>query len=195
MKLRIGYSVEGSTDVALIKGLARRWCPDAETIEGKCRGSTRTSRRREIPSICLELARKNADLIVFLSDSNDNDPIAWKTVLKQETGKLPSEYAHLTVFGACQRNVECWFCEDADWLSTKTGKPGDEFRVPDPKTAFESALDIQARDRKVQEIVALVQDAPLHNWLRNRSFEDFYDKLWKKSKSLDGCDMENLRNR
>jgi hypothetical protein len=195
MKLKIGYSVEGSTDVALIKGLAKRWCPYAETIEGKCRGRAAPSRRRDMLSICLELASKNVDLIVFLTDSNDHDPNAWKTVVKQEEARLPNEYAHLTVFGVCQQNVECWLCADADWLSTKTSRWPEEFRMPDPKRAFESALGIQARDRKEEEISALVQEAPLHNWLRNRSFEDFYDRLWQKSKTFDGCDMENLRKR
>jgi hypothetical protein len=193
--MKIGYSVEGSTDRALVKGLAKRWCPHAETVPGKFRGSTRTSRRREIPSICLELANKNADLIVFLTDSDTDNPDGWKPVLRQEEERLPAEYAHYTVFGVCQRNVECWLCADADWLSTKTSRRPEEFRMPDPKRAFESALGIQARDRKEEEISALVQEAPLHNWLRNRSFEDFYDRLWQKSKSFDGCDMENLLER
>jgi len=45
--MKIGYSVEGSTDRAVIRGLRRRWCPEAELIEGKVRGSTRLSLRRE----------------------------------------------------------------------------------------------------------------------------------------------------
>jgi len=192
--MKIGYSVEGSTDRALIKGFVKRWCPHAETIEGKFRGSTRTSRRREIQHICGELASKSAEFIVFLTDSNTDDPDGWRSVLRQEGERLPAEYARYTVFGICQRNVECWLCADADWLSTKTLLPPEEFRMPNPKRAFELALGIQARDRKEEEISALVQEAPLHNWLHNRSFEDFYDKLWQKSKSFDDCQMENVRD-
>ncbi len=192
--MKIGYSVEGSTDRALIKGLSKRWCPYATTVEGKFRGQTRTSRQREIPTICLALNNAGVDLIVFLTDSNDNDDNAWRTILKQEEAKLPIEYAHLAVFGVCQRNVECWLCADADWISTKTGRASTDFRVDDPKGVFESALRI-GRDNKCEELIeGLIQEAPLRNWLDSASFEDFYDKLWQKSKSFDGCDMENLRD-
>ncbi len=192
--MKIGYSVEGSTDRALIKGFVKRWCPHAETIEGKFRGSTRTSRRREIPHICGELASKNAELIVFLTDSNDDDDNAWRTVLKQEEGRRPDEYAHYTIFGVCQRNVECWLCADADWIAARTGRNASDFRVTDPKHVFEAALRIRADDKKEDLIEGLVREAPLHNWLRNRSFGDFYDKLWQKSKSFDDCQMENVRD-
>ena len=59
---------------------------------------------------------------------------------------------------------------------------------------FESALGITVRNRrdKEEEIAGLVQAAPLRKWLDNRSFEDFYEKLWRKSKEL-GCQIDNLR--
>lgn len=36
--MSIGYSVEGATDRAFLKGLRRRWCPGAALIEGSFRG-------------------------------------------------------------------------------------------------------------------------------------------------------------
>lgn len=192
--MKIGYSVEGSTDRALIKGLRQRWCPHAELVEGRFRGTTRQSRRREIPKICIELSSKGVELMVFVSDSNDDNPAAWRAVLRREEELVPDEYCHMTVIGICQRNVECWICGDADWLGNQLGVAGNAFCVKEPKNAFESALQISCRDRKEPEISQLIENAPLHRWMQNKSFEDFFDKLWQMSKSL-GCRIENLRNR
>ena len=64
--MKIGYSVEGSTDRAVIMGLKHRWCPKAERpIEGGFRGTSGLSRFRELPKICVELMSKGVDLIVF----------------------------------------------------------------------------------------------------------------------------------
>lgn len=187
--MRIGYSVEGVTDQALIKGLARRWCPKAEVVQGGFRGSTHTKRRAEISKICSELSAKGVDVIVFLSDCNNED---WRSVLKQELDQVPEQYQHIVIVGICDRNVECWFCADVDWLAKQLGKNAEFFRVEDPKSIFEEALGITPRDRKESEIMDLVHEAQLKNWLHNRSFEDFYDKAWAKSKQL-GCGMENVR--
>lgn len=192
--MRIGYSVEGSTDRALLRGLQQRWCPAAQLVEGSFRGASRQSRRREVPKICLELSTKGADTVVFLSDSNDDDPNAWRAVLQAEQGRVPTQYAHLVVVGVCQRNVECWLCADADWTAKRTGRSAADFRISDPKGPFEEAMGISARDRKEEEIAALVREAPLWNWLANASFEHFYDKLWRESKQRD-CQVENLRER
>lgn len=189
--MKIGYSVEGSTDQALLKGLQLRWCRDAELIEGRFRGSSGQSQRREIPNICTELVSKGVDFIVFLRDSNDED---WREVLKGDKGRCRDEHKHLAVFGVCARNVECWLCTDADWLGSKIGKPPIDFRIPDPKRVFEAAMGISSFDRKKDEIANLVLQAPLRSWLSNRSFEDFYNQLCQKSKER-GCSIENLRER
>ena len=189
--MKIGYSVEGSTDRALIKGLQTRWCKDAHLMEGRFRGSSRQSQRREIPKTCIELMFKGAHIVVFLRDANDEN---WRDVLRDDQERCRPEHQHLAVFGVCDRNVECWICADADWIATKTGKPASDFRVTNPKGMFENALGISSFDKKEEEIASLVQDAPLQNWLGNRSFEDFYNRLWQKSKEL-GCSFENLRAR
>jgi hypothetical protein len=189
--MKIGYSVEGSTDRALVKGLHQRWCKNAELLEGHFRGSTGQRRRGEIPKICHELIYKGADLIVFLQDSNKEK---LRCVLEADEARCRDEHKHLAVFGVCDRNVECWICADADWIAGKTGKPSSEFRVADPKQVFQRAMGISSFDKKEDEITRLVVEAPLRNWLSNRSFEDFYDKLQQRSKQL-GCSIENLRDR
>jgi hypothetical protein len=189
--MKIGYSVEGSTDRALLEGLRRRWCQHAEPVQGGFRGRSGLSRSREIPTICAELNSKGVDLIIFLRDANDED---WRKVLRADAKCCRPEFEHLTVFGVCNRNVESWICSDADWLARKTGQQSSGFRVADPKTAFESALGVTPRNRKENEIAELIREAPLVNWLPNKSFKTFYGTLWQKSKHLH-CTIENLRDR
>ena len=38
--MRIGYYVQGAMDESVVRGLAKRWCPDAELAEGRFRGSS-----------------------------------------------------------------------------------------------------------------------------------------------------------
>ncbi|MBI3985296.1 MAG: hypothetical protein HY343_00090 [Lentisphaerae bacterium] len=187
--MKIGYSVEGSTDRALLTGLRDRWCPGTELVEGHFRGKSGQSQRREIPGTCRELAFKGVDFAVFMRDANDED---WRGVLKADQSRCRPEHEHLAVFVVCGRNVECWLCADPTWLAARTDRHQADFTVDDPKGAFESALQIKSTDRKEPEIAALVKDAPLRQWLRNKSFEAFYDELWRKSKGL-GCQIENLR--
>ncbi|MBN1361955.1 MAG: hypothetical protein JW993_15270 [Sedimentisphaerales bacterium] len=186
--MKIGYSVEGSTDRALLEGLRRRWCPQAQLIEGRFRGTSGRSRHREIPRTCLELASKGVDLIVFLRDANNEE---WRDVLKADENRCRPEHSHLAVFGVCGRNVECWLCADADWIAGQTGRERPEFTAGDPKGPFEKAMDVKGFDRKEEEIALLVERAPLRNWLSNRSFREFYERLRDKSQQR-GCAIENL---
>jgi hypothetical protein len=140
---------------------------------------------------------KGADLIIFLRDANDEK---WREALKNEESRCAAESRHLAVFGVCDRNVECWLCCHCEWIAKQTGIQPNEFRVGDPKGIFELALEISGPDRKEEAIATLVKDAPtevLRHWLTNRSFEDFYGKLWQQSKRLrerfPDCSLENLR--
>jgi hypothetical protein len=186
--MRIGFSGEDSTHRALLNGLRLRWCPNAEFLEGRFRGTSDLSARREIPNICAELSSKGADLITLLRDSNVEN---WRDVLRADEARCRDEHKHLAVFGVCKRNPESWICSDAEWIAARMGKNAADFRVDDPKGVFETAMAISRADRKEEEIAALVVEAPLRNWLANPSFDDFYSKLWRKSKEL-GCSIENL---
>lgn len=187
--MKIGYCVEGSTDRATLRGFNQRWCPHAQLIEGAFRGTSGLSQRREVPKVCIELTTKGAELIVFLRDANNED---WREVLKAYEGHCRPDHRHLTIFGVCDRNVECWLCTDADWIEKETGHRADEFRVPDPKIPFEEAVGITRLDKKEDKITAMVQGAPLRNWLSNLSFREFYERVWSKSRER-GCRIENLR--
>lgn len=189
--MKIGYSVEGSTDRALLVGLKQRWCPNVELIEGHFRGNTGLRRFRELPRICTELILKGADLIVLMRDANLEN---WRDALRAERQRCRSEHKHLTVFAVCDRNVESWICTDADWIAHATGnrhKPND-FRIADPKNIFASAMQITGIEKRETEIAKLILSAPLNRWLDNDSFAAFYDLL--RQKSLEhGCSLENLR--
>lgn len=186
--MKLGYSVEGSTDRALLEGLRQRWCPYAELVEGHFRGTTGQSRRREIPRICVELQIKGVDSIVFLTDSNGP---AWREVLRSENRRCRAEHQHLAVFGVCLRNVECWLAADPDYIANYFGRQRQEFSIDDPKGVVEAAFGITRTEKKEAEIAAFVVDAPLHRWLRNPSFEEFYKSLRGMSRQL-GCEIENL---
>lgn len=187
--MKIGYSVEGSTDRALLRGLRERWCPSAELVEGRFRGRSGVSQSREIPNTCRELFAKGADVAVFIRDANNEE---WREVRKADSARCLDDCRHLAVFAICDRNVESWFCSDAGWIAVRTGREAAEFSADDPKGSFESAMKIKASDRKELEIAALLKDAPLRAWLNNKSFETFYEDLRQKSKEL-GCEFENLR--
>ncbi|MCU0917977.1 MAG: hypothetical protein MUC88_25955 [Planctomycetes bacterium] len=187
--MKVGYCVEGSTDRVALRGLQQRWCPQAQLVEGSFRGTSGLSQRREIPKICVELLARGAELIVFLRDANDEN---WRQVLKTYEGHCRADHQHLAIFGVCDRNVECWCCTDADWIGKETGRQPSEFRVADPKGVFEEAMGVTRWDRKEEEVAALVQRAPLRNWLGNSSFEQFYERIRDKSKER-GCQVENLR--
>jgi hypothetical protein len=90
--------------------------------------------------------------------------------------------------------VECWLTADADYAAARTGRPARDFRVEDPKDAFEAAMGISPPDRKEARVADYTREAPLCNWLRNPSFECFYEDLRRKSKELN-CQIENLRER
>ena len=187
--MKIGYSVEGSTDRAVLRGLRDRWCPGVELIEGQFRGRSGQSQRREIPNTCRELSSKGVGLAIFLRDANREN---WRDVLKADRAKCLPEHQHSAVFAVCDRNVECWLCADRDWIAKRVGRAATDFAVDDPKGNFESALQITSIDRKEPEIAEIVKEAPLHRWMTDKSFETFYESLWQKSKEQ-GCQIENLR--
>jgi len=189
--MKIGYSVEGSTDRGLISGLKNRWCPDAELVEGRFRGSTHTSLRREYQKICDEFQFKSVDWMVFLTDANMR---LWRDVQREERGRFPEDCRTRAIHGVPDRNVESWLCADADWLGRRLGCHPDRFRCDDPKGAFEEAMGITRDDKKEDEISLTVREAPLKVWLANQSFEDFYDQV-RDASQQSGCTIENLRER
>lgn len=183
----IGYSVEGSTDRAFLKGLQERWCPAATLLEGHFRGSTGVALRREFKSVCIELREKGAEMFVFLTDAN-NRP--WTEVYKEEDDKLPKEEKWRVIHGVADRNIEKWICSDAHWLARELGVEVTALQVDDPKSAFQAAMDITPQDRKEVEITAIVKRAPVRKWIEaGGSFKAFYTSSRDVGLSL-GCSIQ-----
>ena len=95
--MKIGYYVQGDTDEAVVKGLAKRWCLDAELAEGRFRGASKEFFRREIANSLMDLkSDKRCDIIVVLTDA---DAKPWRNVKRDESSKIPEECRYLTLFG------------------------------------------------------------------------------------------------
>ena len=159
--MRIGYSVEGSTDRALLKGLKERWCPRAELVEGSFRGRTGTSLRRQYQKICDAFSIKRVDIMVFLTDA---DKRGWHEVQKDDRAKFPPECLDRAIHGVADRNIECWLCAEPGWLGKRLG-----MKLPHEIVIFaievkdvasfgeectpevEKAIDV-ARDRVIREL-------------------------------------------
>jgi len=186
----IGFSVQGSTDRALLRGLRMRWCPNASLLEGPFRGSTQESLRREYRKICDQFVEQNVEVMVFLTDA-DTGP--WREVQRNEHSRFPAEHLPRAVHGVADRNVECRISAEPQWLARELGADPEQFQCENPKRAFERALRMDRDDRKEVEIAALVARAPLHRWLIEPSFEDLYEQLRDQSQQL-GCCVENLRD-
>jgi len=188
--MKIGYSVEGSTDRAFLKGLKERWCPHATLVEGPFRGSTHVSLRREYRKICEQFALVGVDVMVFLTDGNGAN---WREVQRNERDSFPADRLHYAIHGVPDRNIESWICSDAIWVAQELRAQPEEFHVEDPKGIFQSILGIDRDTKHEDEISSLVERAPLRAWLGiSRSFEDFYEGVRRASQQL-GCDLENLR--
>ena len=184
--MKIGFCVEGSTDRAFLEGLRKLWCPDVEAVQGKFRGEFY---RREIPQVCLELRSKGVDLVILLRDANKEN---WRDVLKGDVKCCAPEDQDVVVVGVCDRNIECWLTADRDYAANFTRRQPQDFAVDDPKKIFEVAFGITPLDHKEPELAQYTREAPLRRWLRNPSFENFYDSLRDKSRALN-CSIPNLR--
>ena len=184
--MRIGYTVQGSTDRAMLVGLRDRWCPNAELVEGHFRG---TNPRRELPKACEELWAKGCDVIVSLTDADEED---WRRLLQSEERAVPEGYRERTVLGVADRNIECWLAIDREYLASRLNCAPDALAAPNPKGPFESLIGITRDDKKEDQIAAIVASAPLRNWLRDRSFERFYETVRRVSARME-CDLPNER--
>jgi hypothetical protein len=190
--MKIAYCVEGSADRAMLHGLRDRWCPQAELMEGHFRGKQLP--RSQIAKECKILVLKGADLIVFLRDANLEN---WREVLRVDEAKCPPEYRHRVIFGVCDRNAECWLAADPDHLAAHLGRLRQEFTGADPSPVIKAAFGLVGFNKELQEpsVSSFIVTAPLERWLNNKSFGNFYDQLWQKSKELQCPNMENLRER
>ncbi len=196
--MKIGYYVQGDADEAVVKGLAKRWCPDAELAEGKFRGASRESFRREIANSLRDLkSDKRCDILVVLTDADAN---LWRDVKRLEWDRIPEDCQHLTLFGVADRNIECWMAIDRGALARELKCRVEEIPTDDPSDFIKrhfglpgsNKLDKDDAKARIRDYVA---EAPLRAWIRNSdSFEDFYEDA-RDLAAQNECSIPNERER
>ncbi len=174
--MKIGYYVQGEMDEAIVRGLAERWCPQAELAEGRFRGSSRASFRREIRKSLWELkVAKACDVLVVLTDADTSD---WREVKTRESAKIPEDCRHMTVFGVADRNAECWLATDKRGLAAAIRCQADDVPDGDPSEFVKRGFGLNDRATKEGGRVRVrnyVAQAALKSWIEGSdSFEDFY---------------------
>ncbi len=197
--MKIGYYVQGTVDEAFVKGLAKRkgYRPDATMEQGKFRGRSGASLRREIRQALLDLKNNHScDYLVVLTDADEAN---WRDVYNREWKKVPSECQHITVFGVANRNIECWLSIDRPALATELGCKAEDIPTDDPsgfvKRRFGTGARGQVRHEGKERIQNFVSEVSFYHWLRNcKSFEHFWDQIYKLSKQAN-CSIPNERER
>ena len=184
--MRIGFIVQGSTDSAFIEGLKGRWCKHATLESLGYRGSK--LRPRDYSKACKEAWHKGCDVVVILTDS-DNEHL--NPVYKAEKSHLDAEVEHYVVLGVAVRNIECWICANPEYIAQGYPCDPDDLRVDDPKSAFQTALGITKYEKKEEEIALLVCNYPsLKPMLQKPSFKRFYDEATDFAQRND-CQIPN----
>lgn len=173
--MKIGYYVQGDADEAVIRGLKQRWCPSAKLAQGKFRGTSGESFRREISKSLRALKDKGCDILVVLTDADANQ---WLDVKKRESAKIPTDYEHLTLFGVADRNIECWLAIDRGALARELECSVEDIPSDDPSRFVQRRFGLKNRDEKQDAKVRIrdyVARTSLRSWLAGSdSFQDFY---------------------
>jgi hypothetical protein len=191
--MRIGYYVEGAADEAFVHGLAKRWCPDAEMAEGRFRGSSRESFRREIAKALWDLRDdKSCDVLVVLTDS---DVAPWREVKKREWNRIPEDCRHMCVFGVAERNIECWLALDSQALAKELECSVKDVPTDDPSGFVKRGFGLGERDlgKKAAKdrVSRFVCKVPMKRWITDSgSFKAFYDDARTLSARTQ-CNMPN----
>jgi hypothetical protein len=175
--MKIGCYVQGTADEAVVRGLAKRWCPGAKLAPSKFRGESGVSFRREIARALRDLRdNRRCDYLVVLTDS---DKRSWREVKRREWEHVPDDCRHLCVFGVADRNIECWLAANRDAIARELGCSADEIPKEDPSGFVKRAFGLGGRDAgresAKKRVVHFVIGAPLWSWIdQSESFQDFY---------------------
>lgn len=190
--MKIGYYVQGDADEAVIWGLAQRWCPDAELAQGKFRGTSGESFRREISKSLRALKYEGCDILVVLTDADANP---WRDVKRRESAKIPTDYEHLTLFGVADRNIECWLAIDRGALADELECRVEDIPSVDPSHFVKRGFGLTNRKKK-KAAKARVRDyvarASLKAWIEGSdSFRDFYNGARRLAAGQNKCSIRN----
>ena len=194
--MKIGYYVQGDADEAVVKGLAKRWCPDAELVKGPFRGSTNVALKREL-LIVLSMNLKDdkgCDVIVVLTDADANP---WRDVKRRESDKIPEDCKHLTLFGVADRNIECWLAIDRDALARELKCYEEDIPKDDPSNFVKRHFELTGRNKLEAKarVCDYVAQASLRTWIEGSdSFADFYEEA-RRWAARNECSIPNERER
>ena len=194
--MKIGYYVQGDADEAVVKGLAKRWCPDAELVKGPFRGSTNVALKREL-LIVLSMNlkdEKGCDVIVVLTDADANP---WRDVKRRESDRIPEDCKHLTLFGVADRNIECWLAIDRDALARELRCREEEVPTDDPSNFIKRRFGLTGRNKLEAKarVCDYVAQASLRTWIEGSdSFADFYEEA-RRWAARNECSIPNERER
>lgn len=192
--MKIGYYVQGDADEAVVKGLAKRWCPDAELVKGPFRGSTNVALKREL-LIVLSMNLKDdkgCDVIVVLTDADANP---WRDVKRRESDRIPEDCKHLTLFGVADRNIECWLAIDRDALARELRCREEEIPTDDPSNFVKRRFGLTDRNKLEAKarVCDYVAQASLRTWIEGSdSFADFYEEA-RRWAARNECSIPNER--
>ncbi len=189
---------EDATHEAVLRGLARRWCPGAEVVCAVRRGRTGETLRRQLYGALQRLFRVDeCDCAVVLRDA---DKEKWNTAVDEDRSKLPPEHASLTICAAASRNIECWLSADIEDFCRETGAdPGQvsAARKDDPKGIVQAALRdaSSAGDKELYAFVSeFVAAGPKAAWLDHQPcFVAFFDGCREHAAGR-GCAIPNERD-
>lgn len=194
--MKIGYYVQGDADEAVVKGLAKRWCPGAELEEGRFRGASKESLRGEIAKSLMDLkSHKRCDIIVVLTDA---DATPWRKVKRDESKKIPDDCKHLTLFGVADQNIECWLAIDQEALACELECSKEDIPTDNPSKSnfIKRRFGLTDRDTKQNakaRICNYVAEVSLRTWIKDsKSFEDFYEDA-RDLAIQNGCSFPNER--
>lgn len=192
--MKIGYYVQGDADEAVVWGLAKRWCPDAELVKGPFRGSTNVALKREL-HIALSMNLKDdkrCDAIVFLTDA---DADLWRDVKRRELNSIPTDCQHLTLFGVANRNIECWLAIDRSALARELECSEEDIPKDNPSDFVKRHFGLTGRNKLEAKarICNYVTHASLREWIEGSdSFADFYDEA-RRWAARNECSIPNER--
>ena len=192
--MKIGYYVQGDTDEAVVWGLAKRWCPGAELAEGRFRGASKQSFRREIANSLMDLkSDKKCDVIVVLTDADAN---RWRDVKRRESDRISEDCQYLTLFGVAERNIECWLAIDRSALARELKCSEEDIPKDNPSDFIKRRFGLTDRDKKQNakaRICNYVLQASLREWIEGSdSFEDFYEEA-RRWAAQNECSIPNER--
>lgn len=173
---------QGPNDRGFVEGLKHRLGCEAAlrdyAQDPNLRIRGQSMRRGEWRILQDSLRSVHVDLIVRLTDADEGRP---QTVENEERSRCPDALRGILVIGVCDRCVESWMTLDMNYASNALGLPVDGFpNDPISRAQFvKGHIRRSAADEDYHAFVSgFVRDAPpdaFTSWLRDRSFQRFYD--------------------